>query len=247
MSEIEKYEDKDSWLDSFVNTRPDLFYPEAWTDDQRQEATAEVGRTRMKTAMFASIPMTCRARECPMAHRCQLLEMGLAPKGKPCPYEMKMTQEFTQNLMDELNVDEESLTEISQVRTLVNQEVQYVRVQNILNKDDYVLDAVIGINENTGEPIVKKELHPMVEMEDRILKRKKDLRQQMMATREAKAKIGQGKLDTAQTLSDIFSTVRELEIEKEKALKRSLGTLEVDEYITDAEIIEEEYPPLDEV
>ena len=62
-------------------------------------------------------------------------------------------------------------------------------------------------------------------------KRRKDLRNQLLATREAKAKIGLAQVDSAQAISDILYKVQSIQTEKEKMLKKKLGIYEVDEYI----------------
>ena len=62
-------------------------------------------------------------------------------------------------------------------------------------------------------------------------KRRKDLRNQLLATREARAKTGQTQLDTAQAISDIIQKVQKIEIENNKLIRKKLGTYEVDDYI----------------
>ena len=57
------------------------------------------------------------------------------------------------------------------------------------------------------------------------------MRNQLLATREAKAKVGQTQLDSAQAISDIIYKVQEIEIQREKLLKQKLGTYEKDDYI----------------
>ena len=74
-----------------------------------------------------------------------------------------------------------------------------------------------------------------VELEDRLHKRRKDLRNQLLATREARAKTGQIQLDTAQTISEIIHKVQSIETENKKLIKRKLGIYDVDEYIVDSE------------
>ena len=108
----------------------------------------------------------------------------------------------------------------------------------------FIQENVIGIDSNTGEPIMKKELHLAVELEDKLHKRRKDLRNQLLATREAKAKIGQTQLDTAQAISDIMYKVKDIEKEREKLIRKKTGQFEIDEYIeadiiVEAEIVEE--------
>jgi hypothetical protein len=124
------------------------------------------------------------------------------------------------------------------VRDLVDQEVQYIRKTKLLAKEHFIQENIIGIDSNTGEPIMKKELHLAVELEDKLHKRRKDLRNQLLATREAKAKIGQTQLDTAQTISDILDKVQGIEKERQKLIKQKMGTLEVDEYI-EVEVLED--------
>jgi len=78
---------------------------------------------------------------------------------------------------------------------------------------------------------MKKELHLAVELEDKLHKRRKDLRNQLLATREAKAKMGQTQLDTAQAISDILDKVQGIEKERQKLIKQKTGQIDVDEYI----------------
>lgn len=247
--EVEKVS-KESWLEEFADQRPDYFFPEAWTEEQKQEATEILKPARLKSAMFAAIPMTCQGKKCPVAAVCPLLAKNLAPVGKPCPIELDQVREAMVSLMEDLNVHQDNLVEVSMVRDLVDQEIQYLRTQKKLGLEDFIQDAVIGISESTGEPIYKKELHLAVELQDRIHKRRKDLRNQLMATREQKAKVGQGRIDSAQAISDIFSQLREVEIKQNELIRKKLGTAGQDEYIEqirrreqdiqDAEIIDVE-------
>jgi hypothetical protein len=117
-----------------------------------------------------------------------------------------------------------------------------MRKTKLLAKEHFIQENVIGIDSNTGEPIMKKELHLAVELEDKLHKRRKDLRNQLLATREAKAKIGQTQLDTAQAISDIMDKVSGIEKEREKLIRKKTGQFEIDDYIqsqiVDAEVVE---------
>ena len=240
MSNLEKYDNKNDFLKEFESLRPDLFLPETFSDEEKEKVVELVRPQRTKTSMFSSIPMTCEAVKCVFASTCPLMKENLAPKGNPCPIEMSIVSQFTYDYMDQLDVNPENLVEVSMVRDLVDQEVQYIRKTKLLAKEHFIQENVIGIDSNTGEPILKKELHLAVELEDRLHKRRKDLRNQLLATREAKAKIGQTQLDTAQAISDILDKVRGIEKEREKLIKQKTGMLEVDEYIIDA--VEENEP-----
>ena len=35
---IERFEDKNSFMDKFESLRPDLFFPDEWTDEQKEKA-----------------------------------------------------------------------------------------------------------------------------------------------------------------------------------------------------------------
>lgn len=230
MSNVEKFNNKTEFLKSFESLRPDLFLPESYTDEEKDKVAELVRPQRTKTSMFSSIPMTCEHIKCVFADTCPLMKENLAPKGSPCPIEMSIVSQFTGDYMDQLDVNPENLVEVSMIRDLVDQEVQYIRKTKLLAKEHFIQENVIGVDQD-GQPILKKELHLAVELEDKLHKRRKDLRNQLLATREARAKIGQTQLDTAQTISDILSKVQQIEKEKNKLIKQKTGELEYDEYI----------------
>ena len=232
---IEKFDDKSNWLDSFQNERPDLMFPDSWSESDKVEAAELVRPSRSKTNMFASIPMMCRGNKCPVAEICPLLQKGLNPSGKPCPIEMGIVKEFMLSIMNDLNVDPENLIEVSMVRDLVNQEIQKQRAVWKLSMEDFIQENVVGID-NSGEPIFKKELHLAVDLEDRIHRRQKDLRNQLLATREARAKVGQGNVDTTQAISKMIEAVREFDLEKDKLIRKRLGTSTKDDYIQESSL-----------
>jgi len=229
MSDLEKV-DKNNFLKQFESLRPDLFFPETWTEEDKEKAVELVKPQKTRTSMFSSIPMTCETTKCVFADTCPLLKENLAPRGKPCPLEMAIVAQFTAEYMEQLDVSPENLVEVSMVRDLVDQEVQYMRKTKLLAKEHFIQENVIGVDQD-GQPILKKELHLAVDLEDKLHKRRKDLRNQLLATREAKAKVGQSQIDSAQAISDILDKVQSIEIEREKLLKKKLGIYDVDEYI----------------
>ena len=238
MSNIEKANDKNGFMKEFESLRPDLFFPDHWNDEQINKAIELVRPQKTRTAMFSSIPMNCEAEKCVYASTCPLLKENVAPKNNPCPIEMSMVSQFTTEYLEQLDVNPNNLVEVSMVRDLVDQEVQYMRKTKLLAKEHFIQENVIGIDQD-GQPILKKELHLAVELEDKLHKRRKDLRNQLLATREAKARVGQVQLDTAQAISDIINKVQSLENQREKILKQNLGTYEIDDYIESQEIKDE--------
>lgn len=229
MADIEKVS-KEKFLKDFESLRPDLFFPEKWSEEDRQKAVELVRPQKTRTSMFSSIPMNCEGSKCIFADTCPLLKENLAPVSNPCPIEMSIVAQFTSEYMEQLDVVPSNLVEVSMVRDLVDQEVQYIRKTKLLAKEHFIQENIVGVD-NEGNPILKKELHLAVELEDRLHKRRKDLRNQLLATREAKAKLGQTQLDTAQAISDIIDKVQNLDLQREKLLKQKLGTFDKDDYI----------------
>lgn len=231
---------KVAFFREFEKLRPDLMYSEGWSESERDEAVEYLRPARVKTGMLSTIPMFCRGEECAFAQSCPLLKKGLAPVGKSsCPIEMAYVQQFFYDYIRELEVDVDRMAELSIVRDLVDQEIQHIRKTWLLSQEHFIQENVVGIDQD-GKVITKKELHQAVEYEDRILKRKEKLRNALLATRESKAKVGQNAADSAQILSSIMDEFRQVELEEEKARRKALGLEEVDDYIVEAELVEEE-------
>lgn len=223
-------QNKESFLDAFSELRPDLFYPEEWTAEDKDYAVEQMRPAKTKANMFSSIPLKCKGPQCAFADTCPLQQQGIAPIDKPCSIELAAIKQFAEEYMTELGVDPQNLVEVSMIRDLVDQEIQYMRKSKLLAKEDLIQEIVVGISPE-GEPIMTQQLHLAVDFEDKIHKRKKDLRNSLMATREARAKVGQGVLDTAQKIANVFENVRELELEKERMLREKMGKVHHDDYI----------------
>lgn len=238
--EIESYDkERAAFFEEFEKLRPDLMFPEAWTDDQRQEAAHLVRPNSVKSGMLGRIPMRCAGRECPFAPSCPLLKKDIAPVGKPCPIEMSAVMQFFNDYVEELGVDVTRMVEVSMVRDLVDQEIQQMRKTWILSQEHFIQENVAGMDAE-GNVVTRKELHMAVDYEDRILRRKEKLRQQLLATRESKAKAGHGAMDASQAVADVMERVRQAEIEREKLVRQKLGIESYDEYVEDAEIVDDE-------
>jgi len=157
MADIQKFNDKEQFLKSFESLRPDLFFPENWTDEERTKAVELIRPQKTRSTMFSSIPMNCESIKCIFAATCPLLKENLAPKGKPCPIEMAMVAQFTAEYMEQLDVHSDNLIEVSMIRDLVDQEVQYLRKTKLLAKEHFIQENIIGVDQD-GSPILKKEL-----------------------------------------------------------------------------------------
>lgn len=239
MSDVEKYQDeKESFLQLMEDLRPDLFIKEEWSAEKKAIAANIVKSANTKTTMFASIPLKCHGPKCPFAAVCPLQQEGIAPISKPCPIEMNMVRTFMSEYMQDLGIDSDNLIEVSMIRDLINEEIMQQRATWTLSMEHFIQDNVVGID-GDGKPIMRKELHLAVEMKDKIARHKKDIRNQLLATREARAKAGQGILDTAQNVSNILEQLNEIDRKKQELLNKKLGIYKKDEYI-EGEVVEDE-------
>ncbi len=219
--------DKAEFMDVVESLRPDLLYPDDWSD-QQQKALDSIGGSKLRTkkAMFAGIPMIC-SPNCPVRESCPLYKEKRAPYTKKCPLELKYIMDLAQSLIEELAVDPDDLLELSQIRALVNQEIQYMRATAIIAQEGFTQENPVGVDDQ-GRPIMKTELNLAVEMEDRILKRKKDLQNQLLASREAKMKAGQVQRDQVLAISDLLSDLKAQDKTRDDMVRKKLGIIDVE-------------------
>jgi hypothetical protein len=239
---------KQSYMTEFESLRPDLYFPEEWTAEERAQASELVGPGKVRHMMLANIPMTCTGSRCIYASTCPYVEQNIAPVGKLCPIELKLVKDFAEDYVRSWGVNPNSLAEMSPVRTMVDQEVQFMRKERILANEHFIQENPVGVDAE-GRVVTRKELHAAVQYEDAILRRQEKLRNAFLATKEARAKAGQGILDQAQSISNLMDSLREAEAEKNKLLLQALGLDKRDAYI-EGEVISEdndELPDLDDL
>lgn len=253
-SDVEKYDaDKEAFFKEFKELRPDLFMSDVYKTNPeiQQEAEGVVRDVSVRSEMLKAIPLRCKGPDCVYASTCPLQQKKIAPVGQACPIELSLISEMVYSLARELSVPLDQLHELAIIRDLVDQEIQHIRASKILAMEEMIQEYPVGVDRQ-GEVVNTKTLHLASEMQERILKRKKDIRNQLMATREQKAKIGLGGIaQTQNAVADVLEGLREVEIQKDDLLRRKLGKPAKDDYITahedessivDAEVVEEKNP-----
>lgn len=229
--------EKSAFMQEMESLRPDLYYADAWSTTDKDVALEELREAKVKSGILSSIPMVCKGPKCYVSDTCPLQQKGLAPIGLSCPIELALVQQFFMSYVDELDVDTDRMVEVSMVRSLVDQEVQYLRKTKVLSLENFIQENVIGIDPKDGSPILKSELHMAVELEDKIHRRMERLRNQLLATRESRAKAGQGSQDAAKAIADILEKASAVQTRAEKILNKKLNREFVDTYIEEAEIV----------
>lgn len=230
MKEIEKLSPKEEFLAQFKESYINSSFPEEWDMEKRKKVLGMVSPGKTKSLMFTSIPMVCRASDCMFASTCPMQKEGIAPKNHPCPYESGMIASFVSEYMEQLEIEPDNLVELTMIRDLVDQEVQYLRKSKILAQEDFIQENVVGKDSN-GDPVFAKQLHLASDLEDRLHKRKQVIFKQLLATREAKAKAGLTALDTAQSMASLVDSFRRIQNDQESRLKQRLGIVDKDDYI----------------
>jgi hypothetical protein len=230
---------KEAFMRQVEKMRPDLVYPESWSSETRAKAADLVKPEQTRRRMFGIIPLKCRGDKCPLSEVCPLLAENLAPVGSSCPIEVSIISELQQAYMFELGVNPANMIEVAMVRDLINQEVLQHRATWLLSIEHFIQENVVGVSPD-GEVIKQKQLHLAVELEDKLQKRKKEIRNQLLATREARAKAGQGSIDNAQAIANLVSEARKIERTKADFLLEKAGIKRTDDYVIDAEVVDEE-------
>ncbi len=230
MKEIEKVDPKEAFLKQFEGAFGDDFLPKEWDQKKRDTVAAEVTPSRVKTGMVTSIPMICRGEKCVFKDNCHLFQIDAAPVGFACPYELGMVRVLMSEYVDKLEVDINDIVEYSQIRDLVNLEVQDMRAAKYLSKESFIQENVVGIS-GDGEPIFRKELHLAVELSEKTAKRKSQLLKQLAATREAKIKARSVDIQNAAALSNVMENYKEAMMKRDQSVLDKLGIKQIDTYI----------------
>lgn len=240
MKEIKPVDPREEFEKDFENIFNDSLIPVEWEVEKRDRANQIIDDARVSTSRFASIPMECRGSACLAHKRCPLYQENLHPYGEICPIEAKLVARLVYDMMDELEVDPASTIEVGMIRDLVDQEIQQLRKQNLLSREDIIQENVIGVDDN-GEPIMKKELHLAIDWEDKIHKRKAALLKQLLATRESRVNAGAKVLDQATNMSVMLSNYAKLQKNDQKVLNQ-LGLGPKDDYIEAQEALVKDDP-----
>lgn len=159
-----------------------------------------------KTGVYASAPIVCYGPEkCPFLGKCPIpnldadgkLEVGdpsLYPVGRECLMEKFFVQQKTIDYMQYLDVDPNNPVEMSIINELALIDLYKNRCLLVLSQGDkngqgrdFLLVDVLGFNEN-GDKAESTKLHPVVDMIEKLERRRERWLERLMETRESKAK-----------------------------------------------------------
>lgn len=230
MKEIEGLSPKENFLRAVKHSLEEKEFPITWDDTKKRKVAEIRGNSRSRTAIFTAIPMECHGSKCVFANTCAFFQNDVAPLGHHCPYEVDIVVDFMADYIEQFDVPDDNLVELSMIRDLVDQEVQYYRKTKLLSQEHFIQDNIVGIDPD-GDPIMQKQLHLATDMEDKLHKRRQQLFKVFLATRESRVKAGAVQLDSAQMIANLMNQVHQIQERKDKELKARMGIIDRDDYI----------------
>jgi len=156
------------------------------SDDEVKRVKKAMKKNIVSTG--ASVPMICRAEQCEFSKTCPLMEINKPPAGKICPVELYLLNKWKEEYKESLGVDWNDKVDRALTSELLELDIIGSRANSLLANEGLIMENVVGINEQTGEPVTRKEKHIALDVKEMVYKRRSKLLQEMIATREAKAK-----------------------------------------------------------
>ena len=200
---------------------------------------------RIQTGVHASAPLTCLGPDnCPFVKKCPIptvnpdgtLDKGDPqdyPLGKECIMEKFYVEQKIVDYLQYLDVDPNNPVEMSIVNELALIDLYKNRCLFVLSNGDrkgegrdFLMVDVTGFNEN-GDRAETTKLHPVIDMIDRLERRRERWLERLMETRKAKADF-MVKMGENQNNSKVLSEIQ--------ALRNALASVDVKE-LDDEEIL----------
>ena len=125
-----------------------------------------------------------------VVHNCPYYLEGVAPVGLACLVELQLIEYWMEKYQNEFNIDDNSITDMHMISRLCEYDVYDMRVTRYLAENDQTLlvDFISSYSED-GDPISNKATSAAFEVKERIDRLRSKTLKELMATREAKAKI----------------------------------------------------------
>ena len=125
-----------------------------------------------------------------IVHNCPYFLEGVAPVGLACLVELQLIEYWMEKYQNEFNIDDNSITDMHMISRLCEYDIYDMRVTRYLAEHDQTLlvDFISSYSED-GDPISNKATSAAFEVKERIDRLRSKTLKELMATREAKAKI----------------------------------------------------------
>jgi|TARA_B100002003_G_C14126307_1_gene541707 hypothetical protein len=173
-----------------------------------------------------TLPMVCRNNDCPVAELCIFYKMGIAPEGERCPEEIMYMEQILPQFIKDMGVDMENYLEVSMVQEYVSSLLDKRRAERMIAIEGDVKEVATTVIQATGTVIYNEQATPYTEIKEKAARRLQQLRRELLATREQRAKYklaDEGDPSTrAAEMRAKFELLQAKEQQDKKALESSL-------------------------
>jgi hypothetical protein len=187
--------------------------PSIWKQSPKSEKNVQIARQTvgMKHGMFASIPIICKGKACPYFQTCWIPEADLQV-GERCPIEIGAILDRFDRYCEQLGINpEKEIVDAGLAKEVVDIEIMMVRADGLLAKDGNLIEEVVAGVTPKGQEYYKPELHPAVELKEKLRKEKTRILNQLNATRKDKKGEGDISNDPSSVAARIIAKVRDLD------------------------------------
>lgn len=165
--------------------------------------SAAMAMLSTKTGLYARIPLTCKAEDCPYSNACTILQYDLAPLGEKCVLETSLIEKSLAGYVHDFDLSpDSSYTDYTIVKELINADVMMERAQALLSQEGIAIEEVYAGSNDANENFYRKEISKSLELYERHSKMRDRLLSNMMATRKEKARM---KITDEKNFYDILS------------------------------------------
>ena len=154
-----------------------------------------------KHGLYASVPIVCKAEQCPYRSSCKLLEYDLAPIGEPCPLEVAQIEKRYLAYSDEFELEDASFTDSVIVNEIIETEIMLERCKRLISEEMLPIQEVpVSVTEE-GEVISAPQVSKTIELNERLSRKHINLLNMMKATRKDKKETQ----EQVQTITDVLA------------------------------------------
>lgn len=160
-----------------------------------------------KNGLYARVPLTCKASECPYSDSCMLLAYDMAPEGEYCPTEIAQIEIRSAGYSSDVDYDSASFTDKNLMSELVTLDIMLERCKALMAKEGTpVIDMAIGVDQD-GNEIRQPTVSKAWDAYEKVSRKRDSVYQLLMLTRKDKKGIGHedDSISTSQMLHEIIS------------------------------------------
>jgi len=173
-----------------------------------------------------TLPLVCKSAECPFASVCMFEKTGIAPKGERCPPEIIFLNEMVPQLIKDMGADLENYMEVRMVQEYAATLLDERRARMMISIEGDVKEVATSVVQATGTVLYAEQATPYVEIKEKAVKRLTQLRKELLATKEQRAKYkltdDRDPSTRAAEMRKKFSKIQQAEENEEQKLQEDL-------------------------